>query len=128
MREVLAEIGADTTVPPELLVVNKTDAPTGLARLRRAARRRVRLGAHRRGLDRLRSDGRTLDAPGTPIDVPVPYDRGDLVARMHEDGRVDATEHTEQGTRGQGPGARRVGRRAPPVRDVLGSAWVHASS
>jgi len=31
--------------------------------------------------------------------VTIPYDRGDLVARLHSDGRVDATEHTEQGTR-----------------------------
>jgi GTP-binding protein HflX len=31
--------------------------------------------------------------------VTIPYDRGDLVARVHADGRVDATEHTADGTR-----------------------------
>ena len=35
----------------------------------------------------------------TTVDVTIPYDRGDLVARVHADGRVDATEHTEVGTR-----------------------------
>jgi GTP-binding protein HflX len=33
------------------------------------------------------------------VDVTIPYDRGDLVNRMHADGRVDATEHTSEGTR-----------------------------
>ena len=33
------------------------------------------------------------------VDVTIPYDRGDLVARLHNDGLVDATEHTEYGTR-----------------------------
>ena len=33
------------------------------------------------------------------MDVTIPYDRGDLVARLHEVGHVDATEHTEAGTR-----------------------------
>jgi GTP-binding protein HflX len=33
------------------------------------------------------------------VDVTIPYDRGDVVARVHELGRVDATEHTEGGTR-----------------------------
>ena len=29
----------------------------------------------------------------------VPYDRGDLVARLHERGEVLSTEHTAAGTR-----------------------------
>jgi GTP-binding protein HflX len=35
----------------------------------------------------------------TTIDVTIPYERGDLVNRVHADGRVDATEHTADGTR-----------------------------
>jgi GTP-binding protein HflX len=35
----------------------------------------------------------------TMVDVTIPYDRGDLVNRMHAAGRVDATEHTAEGTR-----------------------------
>ena len=33
------------------------------------------------------------------IDVLVPYQRGDLVALMHEHGVVEREEHTEEGTR-----------------------------
>jgi GTP-binding protein HflX len=33
------------------------------------------------------------------VDVTIPYDRGDLVNRVHADGRIDATEHTPDGTR-----------------------------
>jgi GTP-binding protein HflX len=52
------------------------------------------------GLDRLRSRMSEMVVPtDTTVDVTIPYDRGDLIARMHEDGRVDATEHTETGTR-----------------------------
>jgi GTP-binding protein HflX len=35
----------------------------------------------------------------TMVDVTIPYHRGDLVARVHSDGRVDATEHSPEGTR-----------------------------
>ncbi len=35
----------------------------------------------------------------TVVDVTIPYDRGDLVNRVHAEGRVDAVEHTESGTR-----------------------------
>ena len=33
------------------------------------------------------------------VDVVIPYDRGDLVARMHADGRVQLAEHNTEGTR-----------------------------
>jgi GTP-binding protein HflX len=52
------------------------------------------------GLDRLRSRMAELVEPrDATVDVTIPYDRGDLVARMHADGRIDATEHTDSGTR-----------------------------
>jgi GTP-binding protein HflX len=35
----------------------------------------------------------------TMVDVTIPYDRGNLVNRVHADRRVDATEHTADGTR-----------------------------
>jgi len=101
VNEVIAEY--DIAPPPELLVVNKTDAASGLtlAQLRRALPDAVFVSAHTGdGLDRLRSRmGELVEPTDTTVDVTIPYDRGDLVARMHEDGRVDATEHTEQGTR-----------------------------
>jgi GTP-binding protein HflX len=52
------------------------------------------------GLDRLRSKMADLVEPrDATVDVTIPYGRGDLVARMHADGRIDATEHTDSGTR-----------------------------
>jgi GTP-binding protein HflX len=101
VNEVVQEYGI--APPPELLVVNKTDAASGfgLAQLRRALPDAVFVSAHTGdGLDRLRSRMSEMVVPtDTTVDVTIPYDRGDLIARMHEDGRVDATEHTETGTR-----------------------------
>ncbi|MGE2836697.1 GTPase HflX [Mycobacterium sp. SMC-4] len=101
VNEVVAEYGIAS--PPELLVVNKTDAADGLtlAQLRRALPGAVFVSAHTGdGLDRLRSRMAELVEPtDIAVDVTIPYDRGDLVARVHADGYVDATEHTEHGTR-----------------------------
>jgi len=100
VREVLAEVG--TTTGTELLVVNKTDfaAEETLLRLKRlwpdALFVSARTGA---GLDLLRQtiDG-LLPRPAVELDVLVPYDRGDLIARLHERGEVLGTEHTGDGT------------------------------
>jgi GTP-binding protein HflX len=85
------------------LVVNKTDAASGfgLAQLRRALPDAVFVSARTGdGLDRLRRRMSEMVVPtDTTVDVTIPYDRGDLIARMHSDGRVDVTEHTESGTR-----------------------------
>ena len=93
----------DITPPPELLVVNKIDAATdlGLAALRRALPEAVFVSAHTgEGLDRLRARMAEMIPPtDATVDVTIPYDRGDLVARVHADSRVDATEHTADGTR-----------------------------
>jgi len=43
--------------------------------------------------------GELVEPREVAVDVTIPYGRGDLVARVHEQGRVDATEHTEAGTR-----------------------------
>ncbi|MDT7758338.1 MAG: GTPase [Mycobacterium sp.] len=105
VRKVVNEVAAeyDIAPPSELLVVNKTDAASGLmlAQLRRALPDAVFVSAHTGdGLDRLRHRMSELVEPtDTTVDVTIPYHRGDLVARVHADGRIDATEHTEQGTR-----------------------------
>ncbi|UJL26983.1 GTPase HflX [Mycolicibacterium vanbaalenii] len=105
VRQVINEVAAeyDIAPPPELLVVNKTDAADGvtLAQLRRALPGAVFVSAHTGdGLDRLRARMAELVVPtDTVVDVTIPYSRGDLVARLHADGRIDATEHTERGTR-----------------------------
>jgi GTP-binding protein HflX len=88
---------------PELLVVNKIDVASEvtLAQLRRALPGAVFVSAHTgEGIDRLRTRLGELVAPREiAVDVTIPYDRGELVARLHDEGRVDAMEHTEQGTR-----------------------------
>ena len=40
-----------------------------------------------------------IPRPDVEVDVLLPYDRGDLVSRVHEHGDVLAEEHTEAGTR-----------------------------
>ena len=42
----------------------------------------------------------------------LPYTAGRLVARVHDDGEVLSTEHTEDGTRLHARVGRRAGRRA----------------
>ena len=105
VREVINEVIAehDAKPAPELLVVNKIDAADdlALAKLRRALPGAVFVSAHTgEGLDRLRQRlGELVEPTDLSVDVTIPYDRGDLVARVHDIGRVDATEHTEGGTR-----------------------------
>lgn len=115
VRQVISEVAsgaAPTTtseqefqVPlaPELLVVNKIDAAgdVALAKLRSALPDAVFVSARTgEGLDRLQSRMAAMIAPNdVVIDVTIPYSRGDLVNRVHADGRVDALEHTASGTR-----------------------------
>jgi GTP-binding protein HflX len=104
VNEVIAERGAPgRRQSPELLVVNKIDAADefALAKLRRALPDAVFVSAHTgEGLDRLRKRMAELVEPtDIAVDVTIPYDRGDLVAKIHTEGRVDVTEHTDDGTR-----------------------------
>jgi GTP-binding protein HflX len=105
VRQVISEVIADHhgDPAPELLVVNKVDAATdlGLAKLRRALPGALFVSARTGdGIDALRRRMAELAAPSdTPIDVVIPYERGDLVSRVHADGRVQQTEHTNDGTR-----------------------------
>jgi GTP-binding protein HflX len=105
VRQVIREVQNDHHAPPapELLVVNKIDAADDLmlAQLRRALPGAVFVSAHTgEGLARLRSRlGEHVEPREVTVDVTIPYDRGDLVARLHSDGHVDAVEHSEAGTR-----------------------------
>jgi GTPase len=101
VREVLTEVGADQVA--ELLVVNKIDAvdEEGLLRLKRDWPQAVLVSARTgTGIDDLRAaiEAR-LPRPAVDVTVVVPYERGDLVARLHERGEVRAVAHTATGTR-----------------------------
>ncbi|WP_373688880.1 GTPase HflX [Verrucosispora sioxanthis] len=100
VREVLGEVGADRL--PELLVVNKIDAADEetLLRLKRLWPEAVFVSAHSgRGIDDLRETiERRLPRPAVEMRVVLPYDRGDLVARLHRQGEVLSTAHLPEGT------------------------------
>jgi GTP-binding protein HflX len=100
VREVLGEVGADRL--PELLVVNKTDAADEetLLHLKRLWPEAVFVSAHRgRGIDDLRTAiEQRLPRPAVELRVVLPYERGDLVARLHRQGEVLSTAHLPEGT------------------------------
>nr|WP_141680059.1 MULTISPECIES: GTPase HflX [Tessaracoccus] len=100
VRTVLAEIGAAQV--PELLVLNKADAAdeTTILALRAnhpdAVVVSARTGA---GLDELRAIiEQRLPQPEVRITALVPYERGDLVDRIHKTAVIDSLEHTADGT------------------------------
>jgi GTP-binding protein HflX len=101
VHAVLAEVSADRL--PELLVVNKTDAADEdtLLRLKRLWPDAIFVSAHSgRGIDGLRAAiEERLPRPAVEVRAVVPYDRGDLVARVHRTGEVLSTAHLPEGTR-----------------------------
>ncbi len=105
VRQVISDVIADRNgdPPPELVVVNKVDAATALtlAKLRHELRGAVFVSARTGdGIDPLRQRIAQLAKPSdTAVDVVIPYHRGDLVARVHTDGRVQQAEHKPEGTR-----------------------------
>jgi GTPase len=103
VREVLAGIEAGDRAAPEVVVLNKADAadPAVVARLRTRERSLIVVSARTgEGLPDLRSTiDRLLPRPAVDVEVLVPYERGDLVSRVHADGQVLVLEHTPDGTR-----------------------------
>src|SRR6478672_1420562 len=101
VREVLAEVGGDQI--KEIIVVNKADIadPEVLDRIRRHERHCVTVSARTgAGIDELRSlIDDELPKPDVEVEVLVPYDRGDLVSRLHEEGEILESEHVAEGTR-----------------------------
>jgi GTP-binding protein HflX len=101
VRAVFADVDAHHV--PELVVINKADAadPLALDRLRRREQHSVVVSARTgEGLEELRTViARELPRPDVPVDVLLPYDRGDLVSRVHDEGDLTAQEHGAEGTR-----------------------------
>ena len=100
VREVFTDI--DALDVPELIVFNKTDAatPEALLRLHAVAPDAAFVSARTgEGIDELRERVEArLPRPDIEVTVLVPYTRGDVVARLHEQGEVLSTEHTGGGT------------------------------
>ncbi len=100
VREVFAEIGASDV--PEIIVINKADAadPLVLARVQRAEPHSVVVSARTgEGIaDALALVEGELPRPGVEFKALLPYERGDLINRLHQQGEIDSMEHTADGT------------------------------
>ena len=100
VREVLSEVGAAEV--PELVVINKADAADRieLEGLRLTEPKSVVVSARTgEGLDKLMAEiERLLPRTQREVTVLVPYDRGDLVSRVHDEGEVLAVGHRGDGT------------------------------
>ena len=101
VHEVLGQI--DALDVPEIVVVNKIDAmtPEAVTRLRGTLPDALWVSARTgEGMDVLRNRlALALPRPEVQVDVLLPYDRGDLVARLHRDGEVLTEVHEAAGTR-----------------------------
>ncbi|MBV2363084.1 GTPase HflX [Streptomonospora nanhaiensis] len=101
VREVFAEIGAQDV--PELVVLNKTDAadPLVLKQLKAKEPQAVEVSARTgEGIDDLvAAVAGALPTLDREVRVVLPYDRGDLVSRVHAEGRIIDQDHTGDGTR-----------------------------
>ena len=102
VRAVLADIPGALDVP-ELIVLNKIDLTDAVTRaaLRTRLPGSIEISARTgEGIEVLRARiDAMLPRPSVPVDVVVPYSRGDLVSRVHADGEIDVVEYVETGTR-----------------------------
>jgi GTP-binding protein HflX len=100
VRAVLSDIGAGDL--PELIVLNKADQadPSALTTLRTTYPGAVIASARTgQGLDDVRAAVESrLPRPEVVVRVLLPYERGDLLNRIHQAGEILSLEHTEDGT------------------------------
>jgi len=101
VHDVLAGLG--TGEVPELVVLNKCDVadPVTIDRLLRAYPAAVVASTRTgKGMEQVvASLEAALPRPQILVDVLLPYDRGDLVSRVHAEGEILAEDHTAHGTR-----------------------------
>jgi GTP-binding protein HflX len=100
VREVLAEIGAADV--PELVMINKADVadPMVVARLRQREPHSVVVSAHSgEGIEAaIAAVESELPRPDVEFHALLPYERGDLINRIHQQGEIESMEHTADGT------------------------------
>lgn len=100
VREVLSQVGALNV--PELMVINKADAADRdqLDRLERALPGCVSVSARSGdGIEVLLAAIETaLPRPQVEFDVLIPYDHGEIVARLHDEADIASTTYLPDGT------------------------------
>lgn len=101
VRDVIAEVGARSI--PEIVVFNKADLVSDDTRLVLRGLQHDAIFASARtgeGMDELlaRIDA-TLPKPSVPMTLLVPFDRGDVVSRIHERYTVEDEQYDAEGTR-----------------------------
>ena len=101
VRDVIGEVGARDI--PEIVVFNKADLADDTQRLllRSLEPRAVFVSARTgEGVDELQAAiAAALPAPELEVTLLVPYDRGEVISKLHLSGRVKSTEYVEEGTR-----------------------------
>ncbi|MDO7881722.1 GTPase HflX [Salinibacterium soli] len=101
VRDVIGEVGARDI--PEIVVFNKADLADEDQRLllRGLEPDGVFVSARTgEGIDELLARiAELLPSPEVEVELLVPYDRGELISRLHVQGRVLTTEYEEEGTR-----------------------------
>ena len=100
VREVLNEIGAHDV--PEMIVINKADIADihDLTALSRNEPGSLIVSA-KTGMgiaELIAAIEERLPHPFVPVDVLIPFTRGDLISRVHRQGEVISVEHSENGT------------------------------
>ncbi|HSO68119.1 MAG TPA: GTPase HflX [Arachnia sp.] len=100
VRTVLNEIGASQV--PEFLVLNKADVADEAAIMALRANHPDAVVVSARtglGVEPLRAElDARLPRPEVQLTVMVPYERGDLVDKVHKTAVIDSLEHTAEGT------------------------------
>jgi GTP-binding protein HflX len=101
VRQVFSEV--DARKLPEIIVLNKADAadPFVVERLRRREPRNIVVSARTgEGIpELLEAISQAIPRPGVKLELLVPYERGDLISKLHEtDAEIVALEHVEEGT------------------------------
>jgi len=100
VRDVIGEVDARDI--PEIVVFNKSDLVSEDDRLllRALDPRAIFVSARTgEGVDELRERiAELLPSPSVLVELLIPYDRGDVVASLHDRGRIMSTEYLEGGT------------------------------
>jgi GTP-binding protein HflX len=100
VRDVIGEVGARGI--PEIVVFNKSDLVSDDERLvLRGLEPRAIFASARTGegiQELLAAIADLLPSPRIELDLLIPYERGDLIAMLHEQGKVISTVYAETGT------------------------------